>query len=93
MEIEKKKKKKKKTLIDIWVQVYYEFDWKFQDKNTIMYVEFNFIKIKIIKNLRNVVFFFFFQILVMFLVNIYNNWMLRSVPSVNLSGKSEVNFR
>ena len=59
MEIEKKKKKKKKTLIDIWVQVYYEFDWKFQDKNTIMYVEFNFIKIKIIKNLRNVVFFFF----------------------------------
>ena len=40
------------------MQVYYEFDWKFQDKNTIMYVEFNFIKIKIIKNLRNVVFFF-----------------------------------
>ena len=32
MEIEKKKKKKKKTLIDIWVQVYYEFDWKVQDK-------------------------------------------------------------
>ena len=75
------------------MQVYYELDWKVQDKNIIMYVEFNFIKIKIIKNLRNVVFFFFFQILVMFLMNIYNNWMLRSVPSVNLSGKSEVNFR
>ena len=57
----------------------------------IMYVEFNFIKIKIIKNLRNVV--FFFLILVIFLVNIYNNWMLRLVPSVNVFGKLEVNFR
>ena len=57
--MEKKKKKNPKQKYEC--KYIMNFIEKFKTKNMVMYVEFNFIKIKIIKKLRNVVFFFFFS--------------------------------